>query len=345
LLNAAAAFELIRAYLRKQIKRHINEESSWFAPARDGPSRFGDFMDVANTGLGAGLGGSASLRVDTQSFSIRDFAPRPSGSLQAGAARPLPLLSVVIPVYNEHQTLGQVLAAVSRALPGVRKNIIVVDDCSTDGTREWLKASFPVGARTGSEISIDSAGRLDVSAPFNDAQISIEPLYHQQNSGKGAALRTGLAAARGDVVVIQDADLEYDPQDWAAMYDLIAVRKVADVVYGSRFHGQAHRSLYFHHYLANRLISLLFCALYNQTLSDIETCYKMMTAEVARSLQLSSDDFGVEVEISARIARQSKLRIYELGITYHGRSYDEGKKINWKDGVKALWYLLKFRFA
>jgi len=285
------------------------------------------------------------LRFDSERSSIRDFAPRSSGSTLAEAARTLPPLSVVIPVYNECHTLGQVLAAVSRALPGVRKNIIVVDDCSTDGTREWLKANFPVGARTGSEISVDGSGRLDVSAPFNETPISIEPLYHQQNRGKGAALRTGFAAARGDVVVIQDADLEYDPQDWAMMYDLIAVRKVADVVYGSRFHGRVHRSLYFHHYLANRLISLLFNLLYNQTLSDIETCYKMMTAEVVRSLRLSANDFGVEVEISANIARQRKLRIYELGITYYGRSYDEGKKINWKDGVKALWYLLKFRFA
>jgi glycosyltransferase involved in cell wall biosynthesis len=297
------------------------------------------------TGLDAGLGGSASLRFDLERSSSRDFAPRSSAAVQAEVARPLPLLSVVIPVYNERHTLGRVLVAVSRALPGVHKNIIVVDDCSTDGTREWLKASFPVGARSGSEISVDSAGRLDVSAPFTQAQISIEPLYHPQNSGKGAALRTGFAAARGDVVVIQDADLEYDPQDWTAMYDLIMVRKVADVVYGSRFQGRAHRSLYFHHYLANRLISLLFNLLYNQTLSDIETCYKMMTAEVARSLRLSANDFGIEVEISARIARQRKLRIYELGITYYGRSYDEGKKINWKDGVKALWYLLKFRFA
>jgi glycosyltransferase involved in cell wall biosynthesis len=285
------------------------------------------------------------LRLDLERSPSRDFAPRSSGALQAEVARPLPLLSIVIPVYNERHTLGPVLAAVSRALPGVPKNIIVVDDCSTDGTREWLKANFPVGARTGSEISVDSAGRLDVSAPFTQAQISIEPLYHQQNRGKGAALRTGFAAARGDIVVIQDADLEYDPQDWTAMYDLIMVRKVADVVYGSRFQGRAHRSLYFHHYLANRLISLLFNLLYNQTLSDIETCYKMMTAEVARSLRLSANDFGIEVEISARIARQRKLRIYELGITYYGRSYDEGKKINWKDGVKALWYLLKFRFA
>ena len=180
---------------------------------------------------------------------------------------------------------------------------------------------------------------------MSEALISIEPHYHPQNRGKGAALRTGFAAVSGEVVVIQDADLEYDPQDWAAMYDLIAVRKVADVVYGSRFQGRAHRSLYFHHYLANRLISLLFNALYNQTLSDIETCYKMMTAEVARSLRLSANDFGAEVEISANIARQRKLRIYELGISYYGRSYDEGKKINWKDGVKALWYLLKYRFA
>jgi glycosyltransferase involved in cell wall biosynthesis len=306
-------------------------------------------MGVASSGLGVGLGtglgGSAGLRFDLERSSSRDFAPRPSGAPQAEVARALPLLSVVIPVYNERHTLGRVLAAVSRALPGVPKNIIVVDDCSTDGTREWLKANFPVGARTGSEISVDGSGRLDVSAPFTEAQISIEPLYHPQNRGKGAALRTGFAAVRGDVVVIQDADLEYDPQDWTAMYELIMVRKVADVVYGSRFQGRAHRSLYFHHYLANRLISFLFSALYNQTLSDIETCYKMMTAEVARSLRLSANDFGVEVEISARIARQRKLRIYELGITYYGRSYDEGKKINWKDGVKALWYLLKFRFA
>jgi glycosyltransferase involved in cell wall biosynthesis len=306
-------------------------------------------MGVASTGLGAGLdagvGGSASVRFDAERSSIRDFAPRPAGAPQTDGARALPPLAVIIPVYNECQTLGRVLAAVSRVLPGVRKNIIVVDDCSTDGTREWLKANFPVGARTGSEISIDSAGRLDVSAQFNDTPVSIEPLYHQQNRGKGAALRTGFTAACGDVVVIQDADLEYDPQDWAAMYDLIAVRKVADVVYGSRFHGRAHRSLYFHHYLANRLISLLFNILYNQTLSDIETCYKMMSAEVARSLRLSADDFGIEVEISAGVARQRKLRIYELGIAYYGRSYDEGKKINWKDGVKALWYLLKYRFA
>jgi glycosyltransferase involved in cell wall biosynthesis len=294
--------------------------------------------------LDSGLGG-LGLRRDAEKFSIHDFTPRPYGAPLTEAARALPPLSIIIPVYNERHTLGQVLAAVGGALPGVQKNIVVIDDCSTDGTREWLQSNFPVGARTGSEISVDGAGQLDVSASYTTARTSIEPLYHDRNRGKGAALRTGFAAARGEVVIIQDADLEYDPDDWKVMYALIADKKVADVVYGSRFYGKPHRSLYFHHYLANRLISLLFNILYNQTLSDIETCYKMMTAEVARSLRLSADDFGAEVEISANIARQRKLRIYELGISYYGRSYDEGKKINWKDGVKALWYLLKFRFA
>jgi hypothetical protein len=130
-----------------------------------------------------------------------------------------------------------------------------------------------------------------------------------------------LAALSGDILVFQDADLEYDPNDWGEMYDLISVRKVADVVFGSRFYGQPHRSLYFHHYLANRLISLLFNLVFNQTLTDIETCYKMMTSRVARSLRVTADDFGGEIEMSAAIARQRDLRIYELGITYYGRTY------------------------
>jgi glycosyltransferase involved in cell wall biosynthesis len=274
----------------------------------------------------------------------RDRPPEPRDILDVAPAVELSLLSVVIPVYNERSTLASVLAAVSRALPGVRKEIIVVDDGSTDGTREWIKASFPDGLRSGAAVEVEG-GELSFAPPAGTAQVTIEPIYHERNRGKGAALRTGLASIHGDVVVIQDADLEYDPRDWAEMHELIAVRQVADVVYGSRFYGRAHRSLFFHHYLANRLISLLFNTLYNQTLSDIETCYKMMTREVARSLRLSADDFGIEVEISAQIARQRKRRIYELGISYSGRSYDEGKKINWRDGLKALWYLLKFRFA
>jgi glycosyltransferase involved in cell wall biosynthesis len=264
------------------------------------------------------------------------------------------LLSVVIPVYNERRTLGAVLVAVARSLPSVSKEIIVVDDCSSDGTREWLQANFPQGSRRGSAVDLDGTGNLAFGqesckdSSINDSApsaITLRPIFHERNRGKGGALQTGFAAIRGDVLVIQDADLEYDPSDWERMFDLIATRRVADVVFGSRFYGRPHRSLYFHHYLGNRLISLLFNILFNQTLTDVESCYKMMTGAVARSLRLTANDFGIEVEISARIARQRNLRIYEVGISYFGRTYAEGKKINWKDGVKALWYLVKFRFG
>jgi len=254
------------------------------------------------------------------------------------------LLSVIIPVYNERHTLGTILTVVARTLPNVSKEIIVVDDCSKDGTREWLKANFPEGVRSGSEVELDGEGNLAFSQQSGSSTLTIRPIYHERNRGKGGGLQTGFAAVSGDVVVIQDADLEYDPNDWQQMYELIAVRKVADVVFGSRFYGRPHRSLYFHHYLANRAISSLFNIVFNQTLTDIETCYKMMTREVARSLRLTANDFGIEVEMSAEIARQRKLRIYELGISYYGRTYAEGKKINWQDGMKALWYVFKFRF-
>ena len=158
-------------------------------------------------------------------------------------------------------------------------------------------------------------------------------------------MRTGFAHASCNVIVIQDADLEYDPEDWSRMLPLIVDRQVADVVYGSRFYGRPHRSLYFHHYLANRLISFLFNLLYDQMLSDIEVCYKMFTSDVLRELKLTSDDFGFEIEISAQIARAKRWRIYEVGISYYGRSYDEGKKINWLDGLKALAYVVRFRFG
>jgi glycosyltransferase involved in cell wall biosynthesis len=254
------------------------------------------------------------------------------------------LLSVIVPVYNERHTLGTVLAVVARNLPDVSKEIIVVDDCSKDGTREWIGTNFPDGPRSGSSVDLDADGNL-VFAQQGPSTVTIRPVYHQRNRGKGGALQTGFAAFSGDILVIQDADLEYDPNDWGQMYDLIAVRKVADAVFGSRFYGRPHRSLYFHHYLANRMISFLFNVAFNQTLTDIETCYKMMTRKVAQSLRLTANDFGIEVEISAQIARQRDLRIYELGITYYGRTFAEGKKINWKDGVKALWYIFKFRFS
>jgi glycosyltransferase involved in cell wall biosynthesis len=254
------------------------------------------------------------------------------------------LLSVVIPVYNERHTLGTVLAHVGRSLPGVSKEIIVVDDCSQDGTREWLKANLPDGVRSGSQINLNADGDLDLVQSPGSSTITVRAIFHTHNKGKGGGLQTGIAAITGDVVVIQDADLEYDPSDWTLMYDLIAIRKVADVVYGSRFYGNPHRSLFYHHYLANRLISQLFNVAFNQTLTDIETCYKMMTGKVARSLRLSANDFGIEVEMSAEIAKQRHLRIYELGISYYGRTYAEGKKINWRDGLKALWYVFYFRF-
>jgi glycosyltransferase involved in cell wall biosynthesis len=252
-------------------------------------------------------------------------------------------LSVIIPAYNERATLGKVIAIAAAALPDIAKELVVVDDGSSDGTREWLKANFPDGPRAGTTISLDPAGNLAFGTDGGGAPVAVGPVYHERNAGKGAAVRTGFGAATGDIFVIQDADLEYDPVEWRTMYDLIAVRRVADVVYGSRFYGRPHRSLYYHHYLGNRLISFLFNVLFNQTLTDIETGQKMMTAAVARSLSLSANDFGVEVEISAGIARQRGLRIYEMGIAYYGRSYAEGKKIGWRDGVKALWYLVKFR--
>ena len=241
-------------------------------------------------------------------------------------------LSVVIPAYNEAATIERVLRAVAAALPTVAKQVVVVDDGSTDGTREWLAASFPAG---GTPLPLAAAGA---------APVAVEVLLHERNRGKGAALRTGFARASGDVVVVQDADLEYDPNDWTQMWDLIAVRQVADVVYGSRFFGRPHRSLNFHHFLGNKTISWLFNVLYNQTLTDVEVCYKMLRREVLDACRLTCDDFGIEVELTARIARARRWRIYELGISYFGRTYQDGKKIGWRDGFKALGYLFRFRF-
>jgi glycosyltransferase involved in cell wall biosynthesis len=257
---------------------------------------------------------------------------------------PVPVLSIVIPVFNELPTIGRILIEVASALPEVPKQIVIVDDRSSDGTSDWLKKNLD---QSGSwrRLSLNAGGGLELSAddPHNHAGISFTVLFHERNKGKGAAVRTGLTSASGDVVVIQDADLEYDPNDWSRMLPLIVERKVADVVYGSRFFGEPHRSLYFHHYLGNRLISFLFNLLYDQMLSDIEVCYKMFTKEVLNELRLTSDGFGVEIEISAQIARARRWRIYEVGISYYGRTYDEGKKINWRDGLKALVYLVKFR--
>jgi glycosyltransferase involved in cell wall biosynthesis len=263
---------------------------------------------------------------------------------------PIPLertltLSVVVPVYNEARTIGRMLLAVTRALPVVPKQIVIVDDGSSDGTSEWLRRNLVHAEGVWRRMSLDDDGKVELSAeePQNDGGFSFTVLLHRQNRGKGAAVRTGFARASGDVIVIQDADLEYDPDDWSRMLSLIVDRKVADVVYGSRFYGRPHRSLYYHHYLGNRLLSFLFNVLYDQMLSDIEVCYKMFTSEVLKSLTLTSDKFGFEIEISAQIARAKRWRIYEVGISYYGRTYHEGKKIRFLDGVKALGYLFYFR--
>jgi glycosyltransferase involved in cell wall biosynthesis len=224
-----------------------------------------------------------------------------------------PVLSVVMPVYNERATIDEIITRVL-AVP-LRIELIVVDDCSTDGTRDRLR-----------ELQQHYGFTL---------------LLQERNQGKGAALRRGFAAVTGDLVVIQDADLEYSPEEFPELVDLIVTGR-ADVVYGSRFLGR-HRVFLFTHYLGNRLLTLLTNVLYNTMLTDMETCYKVMRREVLEGLNLQSNGFGIEPEITAKIFKRG-YRVYEVPITYDGRSYEEGKKIGWKDGLVALWVLLRHRF-
>jgi glycosyltransferase involved in cell wall biosynthesis len=263
------------------------------------------------------------------------------------------VLSVVIPVYNERSTLPRIVRAVMLALPHLRKEIIVVDDGSKDGTREWLSESFPDEKTTVFGVARRCDGAIDflLSPARADGEYDqlpqstvVRPILSKKNGGKGNALRTGFKAATGDVVVIQDADLEYDPSDWQPMMRLIEIG-AADVVYGSRFYGKPHRSLYLYHYLGNKVINYLFNVMFDQTLTDLETCYKMFVRHALDGVILISDDFGIEVELSARLAGSKKWRVYETAITYYGRTYLEGKKIGWRDGLKALWYVVKFRFS
>ncbi len=227
-------------------------------------------------------------------------------------------LSVVIPAYNERGTVEKLLRRVAAAaLPeGLDLEMVVVDDGSTDGTRELLRELVQAAA-----------------PPFR--------LIEQPgNCGKGAALRAGFAKVTGDIVLVQDADLEYSPRDYPTLLAPI-LEGEADVVYGSRFLGGPHRVLFFWHYVGNRLLTTLSNMLTDLNLSDMETCYKVFRAEVLRGITLRSDRFGIEPELTAKVAR-AKVRIYEVPISYHGRTYAEGKKISWRDGVAAIWAILRY---
>ncbi|HUR33797.1 MAG TPA: glycosyltransferase family 2 protein [Vicinamibacterales bacterium] len=224
-----------------------------------------------------------------------------------------PLLSVVMPVYNERTTVEAIIRRVLAV--AMRIELIVVDDGSKDGSAEILQ-------------------RLQAELGFT--------LMRQENAGKGAALRRGFAAVTGDMVIIQDADLEYSPEEYPDLVELICSGH-ADVVFGSRFLGR-HRVFMFTHYLGNRVVTLATNVLYNTMLTDMETCYKVMRTDVLRSFTLDSNGFGIEPEITAKIFKRH-YRVYEIPITYAGRGYDEGKKITWRAGFEALWVLLKYRFT
>ncbi|OGR51977.1 MAG: glycosyl transferase [Elusimicrobia bacterium RIFCSPLOWO2_02_FULL_39_32] len=224
------------------------------------------------------------------------------------------LLSVLIPVYNEKNTILEILKRIKAV--NIPKEIIVIDDNSDDGTKDLL-------------VKLDDP--------------NIKTLFHETNKGKGAAIRTGLSKAQGDVILIQDADLEYNPSDYPALLKPI-LDNLADVVYGSRFLGGPHRVLLFWHYFGNLIFTLLTNVLYNTNLSDMGTCYKVFRSSVIKQIKLQSNRFGFEPEITAKIFK-NKLRVFETPISYSGRTYEEGKKITWKDAFVYFWCLIKYRFC
>ncbi len=230
-------------------------------------------------------------------------------------------LSIVIPAYNERHTVKELIQRVLEApLPaGLTREVIVVDDGSRDGTREYLRTLVA------------------------DGELAFRLIEHPENRGKGAALRTGFAHTTGDIVLVQDADLEYNPRDYPVLLQPI-VDDEADVVYGSRFLGGPHRVLFFWHYLGNLVLTTFSNMLTDLNLSDMETCYKVFRGDLLRGMQLRSNRFGIEPELTAKVAR-ARVRIYEVPISYHGRTYAEGKKIGWRDGISAIWAILRYNLG
>lgn len=238
--------------------------------------------------------------------------------------RPAPLVSLVMPVYNELRTLPEILRRVVAV--DFPKELIIVDDGSTDGSRQYLE-----------RVAKKGLGAIEGARPKNVNRLQVH--FQPVNRGKGAALRLGFAAAKGEIVIVQDADLEYDPRDIPKVIKPI-LDGVADVVYGSRFIGDTRRVLYFWHAVVNNVLTTLSNMTSGLNLTDMETCYKAFRAEVVKSLSLEEDRFGIEPEITAKVAR-GRYRIYEVPINYFGRTYEEGKKIGWKDGVRALYVIAK----